>query len=99
MSLAKQVLLKNGFTSEDLENAKITLRTGGGKERRNTKYRYRPPVVIRKKSQFSDRWITSQNSWYEIKRWMALVPEAMLAEDQRVGTTHTNLFLTFRFPN
>jgi hypothetical protein len=30
-SLAKQVLLRNGFTAEDLENAKITLRTGGGK--------------------------------------------------------------------
>jgi hypothetical protein len=29
--LAKQVLLRNGFTTEDLENAKITLRTGGGK--------------------------------------------------------------------
>jgi len=29
--LAKQVLLRNGFTVEDLENAKITLRTGGGK--------------------------------------------------------------------
>lgn len=29
--LAKQVLLKNGFTDKDLENAKITLRTGGGK--------------------------------------------------------------------
>ena len=29
--LAKQVLLRNGFTAEDLENAKITLRTGGGK--------------------------------------------------------------------
>ena len=28
---AKQVLLRNGFTPEDLENAKITLRTGGGK--------------------------------------------------------------------
>jgi hypothetical protein len=27
--LAKQVLLRNGFTAEDLENAKITLRTGG----------------------------------------------------------------------
>jgi hypothetical protein len=27
---AKQVLLRNGFTAEDLENAKITLRTGGG---------------------------------------------------------------------
>ena len=31
VALAKQVLLKNGFTAEDLENAKITLRTGGGK--------------------------------------------------------------------
>jgi hypothetical protein len=29
--LAKQVLLRNGFTAEDLENTKITLRTGGGK--------------------------------------------------------------------
>ena len=29
--LAKQVLLRNGFTATDLENAKITLRTGGGK--------------------------------------------------------------------
>jgi len=29
--MAKQVLLRNGFTAEDLENAKITLRTGGGK--------------------------------------------------------------------
>ena len=29
--LAKKVLLRNGFTAEDLENAKITLRTGGGK--------------------------------------------------------------------
>jgi len=29
--LAKQILLRNGFTPEDLENAKITLRTGGGK--------------------------------------------------------------------
>jgi hypothetical protein len=29
--LAKQVLLRNGFTAEDLENAKITLRTGGAK--------------------------------------------------------------------
>src|SRR3954463_4229835 len=29
--LAKQVLLRNGFSAEDLENAKITLRTGGGK--------------------------------------------------------------------
>jgi len=31
VSLAKQVLLRNGFTAGDLENAKITLRTGGGK--------------------------------------------------------------------
>ena len=30
--LAKEVLLRNGFTAEDLENAKITLRTGGGNE-------------------------------------------------------------------
>ncbi len=30
--LAKQVLLRNGFTAEDLENTKITLRTGGGKK-------------------------------------------------------------------
>jgi hypothetical protein len=30
--MAKQVLLKNGFTAEDLENAKIALRTGGGKK-------------------------------------------------------------------
>jgi uncharacterized protein YlxW (UPF0749 family) len=30
---AKQVLLRNGFTAQDLENAKITLRTGGGKGR------------------------------------------------------------------
>jgi hypothetical protein len=29
--LAKQVLLRNGFTAEDLQGAKITLRTGGGK--------------------------------------------------------------------
>ena len=29
--LAKQVLLRNGFTAKDLEDAKITLRTGGGK--------------------------------------------------------------------
>ena len=28
---AKEVLLRNGFTPKDLENAKITLRTGGGK--------------------------------------------------------------------
>ena len=31
VGLAKQVLLRNGFTADDLENAKITLRTGGGK--------------------------------------------------------------------
>jgi hypothetical protein len=31
IGLAKEVLLRNGFTAEDLENAKITLRTGGGK--------------------------------------------------------------------
>jgi hypothetical protein len=31
VALAKQVLLRNGFTAEDLENAKISLRTGGGK--------------------------------------------------------------------
>ncbi len=29
--LAKEVLLRNGFTALDLENAKIILRTGGGK--------------------------------------------------------------------
>ncbi|MGE5208207.1 MAG: hypothetical protein ACM3KL_02630 [Alphaproteobacteria bacterium] len=28
--LAKEVLLRNGFTAEDLQNAKIILRTGGG---------------------------------------------------------------------
>lgn len=31
VTLARQVLLRNGFTTEDLENAKIILRTGGGK--------------------------------------------------------------------
>ena len=31
IGLAKEVLLRNGFTAEDLENAKIILRTGGGK--------------------------------------------------------------------
>ncbi len=31
VELAKAVLLRNGFTAEDLENAKIILRTGGGK--------------------------------------------------------------------
>ena len=29
--LAKEILLRNGFTAKDLENAKISLRTGGGK--------------------------------------------------------------------
>ena len=28
---AKEVLLRNGFTAHDLENAKVTLQTGGGK--------------------------------------------------------------------
>ena len=32
VALAKQILLRNGFTAEDLENAKITLLTGGGKK-------------------------------------------------------------------
>jgi hypothetical protein len=31
VALAKQILLRNGFTAKDLENAKISLRTGGGK--------------------------------------------------------------------
>jgi hypothetical protein len=31
VALAKEVLLRNGFTAKDLENAKISLRTGGGK--------------------------------------------------------------------
>jgi hypothetical protein len=31
VALAKEILVKNGFTVKDLENAKITLRTGGGK--------------------------------------------------------------------
>jgi hypothetical protein len=31
VALAKEILLRNGFTSKDLEDAKITLRTGGGK--------------------------------------------------------------------
>jgi hypothetical protein len=31
VGLAKEVLLRNGFTSQDLEDAKISLRTGGGK--------------------------------------------------------------------
>ncbi|MGE5213823.1 MAG: hypothetical protein ACM3NN_09050 [Nitrospirota bacterium] len=33
--LAKQVLLRNGFTEQDLENATIILRTGGGKSGEN----------------------------------------------------------------
>ena len=31
VGVAKEVLLRNGFTAEDLENAKIILRSGGGK--------------------------------------------------------------------
>jgi len=31
VALVKQILLRNGFTAKDLENAKISLRTGGGK--------------------------------------------------------------------
>jgi hypothetical protein len=31
VGLAKEVLLRNGFTAKDLEDAKITLLTGGGK--------------------------------------------------------------------
>src|ERR1043166_3358271 len=31
VALAKQVLLRNGFTADDLENAKIILLSGGGK--------------------------------------------------------------------
>ena len=31
VALAREVLLRNGFTAKDLENAKISLRTGGGK--------------------------------------------------------------------
>ena len=31
VALAREILLRNGFTAKDLENAKITLRTGGGK--------------------------------------------------------------------
>jgi hypothetical protein len=31
VALAKEILLRNGFTAKDLENAKISLRTGGGK--------------------------------------------------------------------
>ncbi|HKP02773.1 MAG TPA: hypothetical protein VJU77_05345 [Chthoniobacterales bacterium] len=29
--LAREILLRNGFNAKDLENAKISLRTGGGK--------------------------------------------------------------------
>ena len=32
VALAKEVLVRNGFTTRDLENAKINLRTGGGKK-------------------------------------------------------------------
>ena len=31
VTLAKEVLLRNGFTAKDLDDAKIILRTGGGK--------------------------------------------------------------------
>ena len=31
VAFAKQVLLRNGFSAEDLQDTKITLRTGGGK--------------------------------------------------------------------
>jgi TolA-binding protein len=31
VALAKEILLRNGFTAKDLENAKISLLTGGGK--------------------------------------------------------------------
>ena len=31
VALAKEILLRNGFTTTDLENARIILRTGGGK--------------------------------------------------------------------
>jgi len=31
VALAEEILLRNGFTAKDLENAKINLRTGGGK--------------------------------------------------------------------
>ena len=31
VALVKQILLRNGFTAKDLENAKITLLTGGGR--------------------------------------------------------------------
>ena len=31
VALAKEILVRNGFTAKDLEKAKISLRTGGGK--------------------------------------------------------------------
>jgi hypothetical protein len=31
VGLAKEILVRNGFTTSDLENTKISLRTGGGK--------------------------------------------------------------------
>ena len=31
VSLAREILLRNGFTAKDLENAQVSLRTGGGK--------------------------------------------------------------------
>jgi hypothetical protein len=31
LALAKEILLRNGFTAKDLETAKVSLRTGGGK--------------------------------------------------------------------
>jgi hypothetical protein len=31
VALAKEILLRNGFTAKDLEDARISLRTGGGK--------------------------------------------------------------------
>jgi maltose-binding protein MalE len=31
VALAREVLVRNGFTAKDFENAKISLRTGGGK--------------------------------------------------------------------
>jgi hypothetical protein len=31
VALAREILLRNGFTAKDLEKAKINLRTGGGK--------------------------------------------------------------------
>jgi hypothetical protein len=31
VALAKEILVRNGFDAKDLENAKVSLRTGGGK--------------------------------------------------------------------